>query len=80
MAKILTDPQCSDRKKVTCDVPRCFDARAARGQANGRWLMSVEFDGNRTVTITTMCKECGGTHSVTLEIPKKNETDLTPRR
>jgi hypothetical protein len=70
MANIQTDPQVAARRKVTCDVPRCQDARKARGQQNGRWLMTVEFDGCQAVTITTMCKECGGTHSVTLEIPR----------
>ncbi len=79
MAKIQTDPQAALRKKVTCDIPRCAEARKSRGQDNGRWLMSVEFgcDGAGvpgTVTITTMCKECGGTHSVTLEIPRKVDT------
>jgi hypothetical protein len=32
--------------------------------------MTVEFGEDRTVTVTVVCKECGGTHSVTMEIPQ----------
>ncbi|MBN1954286.1 MAG: hypothetical protein JW900_04460 [Anaerolineae bacterium] len=64
MATIRQD---GPERRITCDVPECRRRRERRGQENGRFLLSLRCDGE-TVTVTVVCPECGGTHTVTVPV------------
>lgn len=66
MAKISC---CDDGgQKITCDVPSCKKRREERGQENGRYLATVEFNPG-TVAVTLICQDCHQTHTIVLPIP-----------
>ncbi len=71
MARLVTNTVDSGDQRlvrVLCDVPRCLQERAARGQENGRFILSYEWTPEGIV-LTLNCPECGGTHTLVLSMP-----------
>ena len=64
MAAVVTE---GNEQRVTCDVSACRKGRRQRGQENGRFLLAVKWE-SAMVTLTTVCPECGGTHTLTLPV------------
>lgn len=59
-------------ERRVCTVPRCLEARRARGQENGRFLLAYRWT-KTSIIIDTICSECGTVHSVEIVIPSKTE-------
>jgi len=57
-------------QRVTCDIPRCVEARHERGQKEGRFLLSYQW-GQGTLILVVLCSGCGGTHSITVPVIQK---------
>ena len=67
MARIVDDPNGQGVQRVLCDAPKCAGARAARGEPNGRFMLSYEWRGRGEIVLTLNCPECNRTHTLTLQ-------------
>lgn len=63
MAHITTK---DNERRITCDRPACCRGRHDRGQRDGRFLASVTGGDSLMPSLTVVCPECGGTHTVPL--------------
>ena len=79
MAKVTRTQSPIHEFKINCDIPACLERRQARGQATGRYLATVSFEGG-AVTVTLKCSECGATHAITFQIPPESMNALGKKR